>query len=176
MSVDHAIEFAAEAHQGVYRDGDFGLPYITHPIEVLGHLRYIGGVIDEEVLCAGVLHDVLEWGNADPSLLSSLFGQRVLDLVLEVTRKEPSASEIEQLSSSDLRRLRHEMLLKEIRQMSDVAKTIKLADRLSNLREKISTRTGKKLERYLAATGQVLESIDQSVNRALWDEIDRLVR
>jgi (p)ppGpp synthase/HD superfamily hydrolase len=77
-----ALDFANQRHAGQTRDID-GLPFVTHPMEVAYLLHDAG--YEDEVVAAGVLHDVLEDTDADHDELADRFGQRVADLVEAVT-------------------------------------------------------------------------------------------
>ena len=170
--LSQAIRFAAEKHEGDYRDGDFGLPYATHPIEVCILLRHVGNVTDEDLLCAAVLHDILEETTVTPDELKELFGPRVSNLVVELTRTEPSTTDIEGLSKEEIWHLRSGLLLADIARMSRDAQQVKLADRLANLRQAKITRTGEKLKRYERQSTKFLEVISKSVNPNLWKAIE----
>lgn len=171
-----AALWATECHLGQDRDGESPLPYITHPLEVLSALRVIGGVIDEAMLCAAVLHDVVEECNVSPDELSKRTNKQVCKLVLELTREEPSAETIANMDADAVYALRSELLLNGIRAMSKEAQHIKLADRLCNLRDSERTRKGKKRERYRRQSAQILEIISRKVGPDLWDAIDALLR
>lgn len=73
-----AIIFAATAHNTQLRKGT-NLPYIIHPMEVLQILSTVTS--NEEILVAGVLHDVLEDTEVSFSELSHTFGSKVAFLV-----------------------------------------------------------------------------------------------
>jgi (p)ppGpp synthase/HD superfamily hydrolase len=81
-----ALEFAADRHTGQRRDADRA-PFILHPLEVAQLLR--NRDYPDEVIAAGVLHDVIEDAGVGRSELEQRFGPRVADLVSAVT--EPSA-------------------------------------------------------------------------------------
>lgn len=169
--VHRALMLAAQAHHGQSREGEMPLPYLTHPVEVMVNLRWVGGVTDQEMLCAAALHDVLEETSVTFGQLEREFGERVASLVRQVTRSEPTSEQIEGLDKDEVVELRSAMLLAEIAKMGPDAMTLKLADRLSNLREAKLTRGKKRLERYLAQTGAILEIIPRKVNPSLWDAI-----
>jgi len=169
--LDRATVLAAQWHAGTERDGDHPLPYIVHPIEVLSNLRYVGRVIDEDLLCVAILHDVLEETSATPEAIEEAVGHRVRELVVELTRKEPSAEETDGMSKPEIWQLRSKMLLGEIEKMSPDAQQVKLADRLSNVQEAKRTKSKEKLERYLAQTKKILKIVDHSINPFLWDAI-----
>lgn len=171
-----AIRFATKQHKGQDRDGTAPLPYVTHPIDVVVRLRYIGQVLDEEILCAGALHDVVEECGVDPEKIEKKFGRRVRTLVEELTRDELTPQEREKLTEVEVWEERTRRMLKEIREeMSADARVVKLADRLSNLSEALLTRTGIKRDRYVAQTTLILEAIPRETNAALWDAVQAVV-
>ncbi len=174
MSLESAIEYAVQKHRGQVRDGDHPLPYITHPLDVLANLRYTGQVTDQDMLMAAVLHDVVEEAAVSFDEIEGLFGERVRGLVQELTRYEPTEEERSGLSKDQIWQLRSDLLLKEIREMSPDAKTIKLADRLSNLNEATRAKIGKKLERYNRQTAEILKIVPKKTNPGLWEAVKRL--
>jgi guanosine-3',5'-bis(diphosphate) 3'-pyrophosphohydrolase len=166
-----AVKLAAKLHRGQDREGPDPLPYITHPLQVLSLVRHKAGIKDEDVLCAAVLHDLVEMGGASADEIDKRFGPKVAALVTELTRREPTAEEAAGLSRDELWQLRSDILLDEIRDMSPQAKAIKLADRLSNLEEGLATRKGKKLDRYVRQSFLILEIVPREVSPSLWDGI-----
>ncbi len=170
-----AIRWASKKHKGADRDGESPLPYITHPIEVLINLRTLGGVTDEAMLCAAVLHDTLEETDARPEEIEQRFGPQVTHLVIELTREEPSEEEAAGLSRTALSRLRTEKLLREVEAMSPEAQIVKLADRLANLRDAPRTRSKERLTDYQAQTYRILERIPRDRSPELWDAIQDLL-
>lgn len=172
--LEKAIRLAYKAHRGQFRDGECPLPYITHPIDVVNNLRYVGLVTDEELLAAGALHDVLEETDLSPETIFEELGGRVLDLVIEVTREEPDFSN-QGLTEEEVWHLRSNLLLEEISRMSDDAKRIKLADRMSNLEGSFATRTGDKLTRYIKQSEWILERINREISPPMWDAIQALI-
>jgi guanosine-3',5'-bis(diphosphate) 3'-pyrophosphohydrolase len=169
--LERAILLATKFHDGQYRDGEDGLPYITHPMEVMLNLRHVGGVADVDMLCAAILHDTLEETELTVSKLRKEVGKRVAELVIELTREEPDEATWNSLSVEDLYGLRNKMLLGGIRQMSPQAMTVKLADRLANVIDAKRSRTGDKLKRYLRQTDEILEVIPRETNPGLWDAV-----
>lgn len=169
-----SIKFAMKAHKGQDRDGEAPLPYVTHVIDVLNKLRYIGGVTDPCILTAAILHDVLEETTATRDDISNRFGDEVLNLVIQVTRQEPNPQEKEGLTESEVYEMRTERFLTEIAAMSTEAKMIKLADRLSNIENALATRPIEKQERYLGQTVKILDLIPRETNPNLWDSVKRL--
>jgi guanosine-3',5'-bis(diphosphate) 3'-pyrophosphohydrolase len=118
-----ARDFAASAHLGQVR-GDGVTPYIEHPIAVSDILKNEVRVTDEEVLVAAVLHDVLEDTSVTYAALLLLFGQRVADMVKEVTDPKDLTKEQQR-----------ECQLTHAITLSPGAATVKLADKLANFRD-----------------------------------------
>ncbi len=117
-----AASFSAKKHRFQTRKGAASEPYINHPLEVANILAGIGNVTDHEILIAAILHDTIEDTETTAEELTELFGERVCSIVLEVTddKSLPKA----------------ERKLKQIEHaphISDGAKQVKLADKISNI-------------------------------------------
>jgi (p)ppGpp synthase/HD superfamily hydrolase len=166
-----AIEVATKAHAGMWQEGDSPLPYITHPVEVLMNLRFVGEVTDVDMLCAAALHDTVEADALNLDQIEAKFGKRVRSLVAELTRKEPEPAQIANLTKEELWQLRAGMLVAEIGNMSPDAQQIKLADRLANVREAHRLKSGRKLKRYLGQTEKILQIVPRTRNKRLWNAI-----
>ena len=169
--VHQALKRAVKAHKKQDRDGDAPLPYVTHPIDVLNLVRYDASVIDEEILAAALLHDVIEESDLTSADLEIEFGPRVARIVRELTREEPDRTG---LSPEEIWQVRTQAMLEEIDRMSLEAKVIKLADRASNLRSALLTRSGDALLNYVRQSYFILEHIDREVCPILWDRVKDL--
>ncbi len=119
-----AVVFSAERHRNQRRKGVDGSPYINHPLEVAEMLANVAGVQDLNVLIAAVLHDTIEDTKTTSRELEEAFGSQVRLLVEEVTDDKS-------LPKPERKRLQieHAPLL------SPSAKLIKLADKVSNVRD-----------------------------------------
>lgn len=170
-----ALKLAYRAHKRQDRDGESPLPYLTHAVDVVNRLRYVGLVTDETILAAAFLHDCLEETDLTPERIEEHLGPEIRALVQEVTREEPDPSLRENYSEEDWYALRTEIFLCEIEKMSPSAHLIKLADRGSNLRGAIATRSPEKLARYRAQSAEILARIPRDLNPALWDEVQTLI-
>ncbi len=80
-----ALAYARGAHEGQRRKAD-GAPFIAHPIEVAS-LLYEAGARDD-VVAAGLLHDVIEKTDVDGAELRVHFGTGVARLVLAVSEDD----------------------------------------------------------------------------------------
>ncbi len=119
--------FAAQKHTLQRRKGTGDKPYINHPLEVACLLASVGGVTDEDILSAAILHDTLEDTATTPEELSSAFGEAVVAYVSEV-------SDDKSLSKAERKRLQTE----HSRFLSVGARLIKLGDKIDNLRSVVS--------------------------------------
>ena len=79
-----ALAFASEAHKGQFRKDVNKMPYICHPIDVCLVLSQ-AGIDDEDVLCAGMLHDVVEDCGISHADIAKEFGLKIAYLVSEVS-------------------------------------------------------------------------------------------
>ncbi len=121
IMVQKAIFFATQAHAGQTRKYT-GEPYVNHPVEVM---RLVSEVNDDpEVLAAAVLHDVVEDTPATITNIRIGFNARVAALVDDLT--DVSKPE------DGNRATRKELDRQHTAKASPDAKTIKLADLISN--------------------------------------------
>jgi (p)ppGpp synthase/HD superfamily hydrolase len=77
-----ALEWAAAQHSDQRRAMDRA-PFILHPLEVAALLS--GRGYDDEVIAAGLLHDVVEDTDADLAEVRERFGERVARIVAAVS-------------------------------------------------------------------------------------------
>ena len=110
---EKALEFASIKHEEQLDDQ--GRPYFfAHIIQVYGLLKDVTD--DEEILCAGILHDTLEDTDTTYEELVREFNKEIADLVLELTFE----------GNSEIGRYFPKL-------HSHKAIVVKFADRLSNL-------------------------------------------
>lgn len=110
---------------------DSTTPYSKHLEDVVNRLKSLG-VIDEEVLCAGWLHDVME--NTDTSFddLLEQFGSRITVLVSSLS-KDPSLP----------RKQRETAYVKQLKESTIDSKIILLCDISANLSDLKSNESSK---------------------------------
>ncbi|MBE6846112.1 MAG: HD domain-containing protein [Ruminococcus sp.] len=128
-----AHKYATQMHEGQFRKG--GKPYITHPCNVAEMLQKKGYGTDYQI--AGLFHDLLEDTDAKESEIEKIGGTEVLKAVQLLT-KQKGYDMSEYISGI---------------KNNPIAKAVKAADRLDNLRSAIVTDNHFK-QKY------ILESID----------------
>ncbi|WP_186418943.1 HD domain-containing protein [Bosea sp. CS1GBMeth4] len=122
--VTHAAGFAARVHAGQTRKGESGPAFILHPAEVADLLAKALEQPDADLVAAAWLHDVVEKTKIGLEEIEELFGPRVASLVAEVS-DDKSLPEAE----------RHRMQIETIGEKSEAARLLRLADKISGLRE-----------------------------------------
>lgn len=130
-SLLRAILFAAEKHRDQRRKGAQQAPYINHPIAVAETLWRVGGIRDEVTLLAAILHDTVEDTETTPEELEELFGREVRDVVMEAT-DDKSLPKLE----------RKRLQVVHAPHKSVQARAVKIADKISNLRDIIHAPPG----------------------------------
>jgi len=118
--VKNAELLAKKKHSGQFRK-DGITPYSKHLEDVVNRLKSLG-VIDEELLCAGWLHDTIEDTETSFDDLYEQFGSRVVVLVTSLTKDVSLA-----------RKKREQIYVKQLKEASFDAKLIKLCDISANL-------------------------------------------
>ena len=84
-----AITYAANKHDGQKRKAD-STPYIIHPYRVAMRLKAAG--LEDHVVIAGLLHDIVEDTDGTLDEISTLFGAKVAKLVEIASEPEKSAA------------------------------------------------------------------------------------
>lgn len=160
-----AARFAAEKHAQQRRKGENGEPYFNHLLEVAGLIADSSRDLDVELMMAAFLHDTVEDTGVTLQELEHHFGKDVATLVAEVTDDKSLPKET-----------RKQLQVQHTPGKSSRAQTLKLADKISNLRAIISSPpVGWSLERkqqYFEWARQVVSGI-ASPNEFLKSEFDK---
>ena len=125
--VSEAIVFSTKAHDGMRRRKS-DAPYILHPMEV-GAI--IGSMTDkQEVIAAGLLHDVGEDAGVTIEEIGEKFGARVMELVASETENKRA-----ELPPEQTWLIRKEESIEKLRITNDIEVLMLLiGDKLSNIR------------------------------------------
>jgi (p)ppGpp synthase/HD superfamily hydrolase len=142
-----ALAFARERHAGQRRVAD-GAPFVLHPLEVAVLLHATGS--SDQVVAAGLLHDVLEKTDAEASDIEVRCGRAVSELVEAVT-EDPNIR---------TRGERKAALRRQARDAGLDAVLIFAADKVSKVRElRMRMASGRRLEEVSDKLGHYRASL-----------------
>ncbi len=119
-----ALAFAAHKHRDQRRKDVAATPHINHPIAVTKVLIDVGQIDDIDTLCAALLHDTIEDTETKAEEIARAFGPVISAIVQEVTDDKSLEKHV-----------RKQAQIEHARHLSTQAKAIKLADKISNLRD-----------------------------------------
>ena len=137
--VKNAELFAKKKHSGQFRK-DGTTPYSKHLEDVVNRLKSLG-VVDEELLCAGWLHDTIEDTDVTFDDLFEKYESRIAVLVSSLSK-----------DMSLTRKKREKAYTKQLQEASFDAKLIKLCDISANLSD---------LKNYDASKSKKLRQVKQ---------------
>jgi GTP pyrophosphokinase len=156
--VAEAVTFALRFHGDQKRPT--GAPYAEHLLEALEVLVRGARVTDPDVLCAAVLHDVVEDTPCTIADVRAAFGDRVTGMVAWVTKPEPR-------DGADAQAVK-EAYLKRLAGAPDDAILVKLADRASNVQTLRNLPLRKQREYYAQTRTYILPLAASRGWWALW--------
>jgi len=129
IKIEKAIKFATKVHKGQTRKGKT-IVYITHPIAVGELIASVSS--DEDLLCAGILHDTIEdcvpYGSVTKEIIKVEFGGRVAKIVDDLTEQDKNMPWAE----------RKKLALEHVEHMNHDSLLVKSADVLHNLEDQIA--------------------------------------
>jgi len=161
-----ALAFAAHKHKDQRRRDVDASPYINHPISLADILCNEAKVTDIETICGALLHDTVEDTETTLEELENVFGKAIRDIVMDVTD-----------DGNLTKAARKQAQIDHAAHISDKAKLVKLADKISNLRDVLNNAPADwSLERRQAYFDWALEVINQIRGahpglEAMFDEI-----
>lgn len=123
-----SVAFAADKHRNQRRKDAAASPYINHPIALARVLAIEGGVTNPDVLCAAILHDTVEDTETTFEELEHKFGAKIAGIVREVTDDKLLDKHV-----------RKQLQIDHAAALSTEAKLVKLADKISNLRDIVAS-------------------------------------
>ena len=121
MTLLKSIEFASLKHRDQRRKDAIKAPYINHCIRVASILEDIGGIDDQEILMAAILHDTIEDTGTTAKEIENLFGVRVLKLV-EMVSDDKTLS----------KQMRKDLQVEHAPHVSSDVALVKFADKIAN--------------------------------------------
>lgn len=118
--VDKATQFIALKHDGQSRRG-LDIPYSTHVFGVARILK--NAKYPEEIVVAGMLHDILEDSDATEQEIESIFGINILQLVKAVSSIDKSIPWRE----------RKQLAIDSVKQLTEEEAAVAIAEKIQNL-------------------------------------------
>ena len=150
--IQKAYNYALEKHGTQLRKS--GEPYIIHPTNVAYTIAELG--LDEQTICAALLHDVVEDTDVTNEDIKKQFGEEIAEMVAGVTKlSNMQFTSVEEQQVEDYRKMFLAMG-KDIRVI-----ILKLADRLHNMR----TLKYLKRDRQIANAKETMELYAPLANR-----------
>ena len=162
---------AKQKHAGQFRKD--GTPYSKHLEDVVNRLKSLG-VIDEEILSAGWLHDTIEDTETSFDDLFEQYGRRVVVLVSSLSK-----------DTSLPKKQKEHAYNKQLKEVSTDAKLIKLCDISANLSDlkKYSPSKSKRIKylkqkrrNLLAIKNDLIGNTDYPKITALFESINKILK
>lgn len=152
--VELAQDFARKKHKGqTRRNGK--TPFFEHLEAVVSRLKSIG-ITNNDVLCAGWLHDTMEDTNTTFDEISELFGKQVALLVLSLSKDESLPKKEKESNYAKL-----------LRDASFEAKLVKLCDISANLKDLDDSMSKTKKKRIVTKKLHYLRIVKNDLARHL---------
>jgi GTP diphosphokinase / guanosine-3',5'-bis(diphosphate) 3'-diphosphatase len=162
-----ALRFASEKHMTQRKKGCDNVPYIHHLIKVTDILYTVGKESGDELLCAALLHDIIEDTNTTIAELTDKFGSNTAALVAELTDNM-------NLNYEDRKRQQ----INKAGLLSTDAKKIKIADKIANIDDMLTLPliwSNRRKRQYIIWSQQVIDNC-RGVNPALEQAFDEIVQ
>lgn len=126
--IHRALKIAENVHKGQRRDN--GKPYLLHPLRIALSLMQELNINDADLLCASLLHDVLEdHEHLSHESIRVEFGERVSSIVKCLTKPNNLGKTHEEVN---------EVYFKRLEESDEDTKLAKLIDKLDNLRDAVN--------------------------------------
>jgi len=161
--VGRAYDLAKKIHASHKRDN--GDPYFIHPFRVALILLDEFKILDANIICAALLHDVLEMSDVAARELAMEFNKEVAHHVELVSKPR-------QRTEKDW----EDKYYRDIMQSDRGTQLVKFADRLDNIRD-LKNAPREKQTRYLKATKARflpwMKEVDKKFHKKLREEINK---
>ncbi|MBI2079441.1 HD domain-containing protein [Candidatus Micrarchaeota archaeon] len=128
--IKKAFEVALEAHKKQKRKAT-DIPYIVHPMEVTIILMKNGA--NEELIAAGLLHDVVEDTDVTIEEIEKKFGKKIAFLVQSVTEPTKLNKKLKKEDEKKTWKERKKHTIDSIKSVSKEVKMLSCADKLANI-------------------------------------------
>lgn len=161
IKITRAFGIATKVHTGQFRNSNKVEPYINHPLRVSLILIEELNIHDVDLICAALLHDVLEKNSNGCRSVDQLlkeFGDYIYSIVHALTK--PKIRNEEKLKMLN-------EYFQNIANSSEAIRYIKLADRLDNIRGMKNLIHKDKVLRYKLETQKYIVPIAEKTDEKL---------
>ena len=160
----HALHYARKAHEGQFRKAQkFSGPrqdYFTHPLLIVCHMEGLG-IDEDEMLAAGLLHDVCEDCGIHPDDLP--FSGTIRHSVGLLTKREDGYKSKSEMTRTYYERISHDR----------IAAVVKIVDRCHNISTMAQVFSNAKLSEYIDETETYVIPLIKVVKHS-WPEYSNL--
>ena len=157
-----AFGIATKAHIGQFRDENKAEPYINHPLRVALILTEELHKYDVDLVCAALLHDVMEKGSQNKNVTEEQIKKEASDyvykMVMTLTKPKMIPGQREKLLNEHFQ---------SIRSAPQSVRYIKLADELDNIRSLKNSSHKDKVARYKQEAQRYVVPIAESTDEKL---------
>ena len=162
IKTTRAFGIATKAHIGQFRDENRAEPYINHPLRVALILTEELHKYDVNLVCAALLHDVIEKGNQNKSITEDQIkkesSEYIYNMVMTLTKPKVVPGQREKLLNEHFQ---------SIRTASQAIRYVMLADELDNIRSLKSSSHRDKVLRYKQEVQQYVVPIAEQTDEKL---------
>ncbi|KKU32005.1 MAG: hypothetical protein UX45_C0024G0006 [Candidatus Uhrbacteria bacterium GW2011_GWF2_46_218] len=137
-------------------------PLLMHDLRVGLYLYEQDHV--EEVVLAGLLHDIIEWTDCTEECIQNAFGPRVLALILANTKDRKILDEVD----------RQQDIMRRCLLIGEDAFIVKAADTLDSYSFYRSTHNQEEIQRALLISKMILESIPSTMQNPIFKKLVEL--
>jgi (p)ppGpp synthase/HD superfamily hydrolase len=162
VKTTRAFGIATRAHVGQFRDENKSEPYINHPLRVALILTEELHKHDVDLVCAALLHDVIEKGDQNRSITEDHIrkesGDAIYSMVRALTKPKMIPGQREKLLNEHFQ---------TIKSASEAIRYVKLADELDNMRSIKNSSHKDKILRYKQDAQRYIVPIAQHTDERL---------
>jgi len=131
----------------------------------VGKCLYAKGY-DDEVVEAGLLHDMLEWSSITEKELEERFGKIILELIKANTKDR-------NIEDENKRRMDQ---IERSKKIGDGALSIKIADNLDSFQYYSETKNEKELQRCVEWAHILIKNLSTSLEESFFDELNKIIK
>ncbi len=138
-------------------------PAIPHVLRV-GYLLFKKKFRDEVVI-AGILHDMLEWSSVKGEEIEKKFGKRVLELIKANSKDKSIVDHHERMAD----------IVSRCKKIGDEAMAIKIADPLDSIAYYLLQKNEKELKSYREHAKLLIANLSENLKKVFLNDLEKVV-